>query len=118
MSAATVDNDCAHSNEVHLVGRVAATPELMDMPSGDELVTWRLVVERPPRERLGRRTVDVVDCNAYLAKVRRSVSTWNPGDIVEVEGALRRRFYRTPAGQPASRYSVQVTSVRRLSRAR
>jgi len=36
--------------------------------------------------------------------VRRSALRWVQGDVVEVTGALRRRFWRTPAGTAASRY--------------
>jgi single-strand DNA-binding protein len=116
MSAATVATEYEHSNEVHLVGRVAAAPDEIELPSGDLLVKWRLIIDRPPRERHSRASVDVLECSAYLAKIRRTASKFDPGDIVEVDGALRRRFYPTPGGQKVSRYSVEVTAVRRLSR--
>src|SRR3954447_19183003 len=35
-----------HLNEVHLVGKVSAAPETRVLPSGDEILTWRLVVSR------------------------------------------------------------------------
>ncbi len=35
-------------NEVLLVGRVAAVAEERELPSGDLLSTFRLVVDRPP----------------------------------------------------------------------
>ncbi|MCW2847203.1 MAG: hypothetical protein JWR90_1177 [Marmoricola sp.] len=38
-------------NEVTLVGRMSAAPEHRDLPSGDALVTLRLVVARPPPPR-------------------------------------------------------------------
>ena len=39
------------------------------------------------------------------------------GDEVAVDGALRRRFYRTASGA-ATRLEVEALAVRRLSRAR
>jgi single-strand DNA-binding protein len=36
-----------------------------------------------------------------------------PGTLVEIQGALRRRFWRTPTGS-VSRYEVEVISLRRL----
>ena len=105
-------------NEVVLVGRVAAAASAKTLPSGDELVTWRLVVDRPPAESTTGRTVtvDTVDCVAWRPGVRRAAGTWSAGDVVRVEGSLRRRFWRSPTG-PASRYEVEARAVRRVSKA-
>lgn len=102
-----------------LVGRLPAGAVERELPSGDQLAAWRLVVERGP----GRRppegvrvpTVDTVDCVAWTAALRRAALALRPEDIVEVHGALRRRFWRAGAG-PVSRYEVEATSVRRVSR--
>ncbi|MDX6287318.1 MAG: single-strand DNA-binding protein [Frankiales bacterium] len=118
MSAAIAeDPDYEHCNEVHLVGRVGAAPTESVMPSGDVVLSLRLVVDRPAADRRSRRTsVDTLDCSAWKAGVRRSVSTWNAGDIVEIDGVLRRRFFRAANGGSASRYDVEARSVRRLAR--
>ena len=109
----------APRNEVVLVGRVPAEPEERELPSGDRLVTWRLVVDRGPSRRLpeGVRatTVDTLDCVAWTAATRRSAMALRPDDVVEVRGALRRRFWRAGAGA-ASRCEVEASSVRRVSR--
>lgn len=108
-------------NEVALVGRVSAPAEERTLPSGDVLVTWRLVVDRPPSRRpvpAGGRavTTDTIDCVAWTAGVRRTASGFNADDVVRVDGALRRRFWRTGAG-PASKCEVEVAAVKRLTRA-
>ena len=109
----------AARNEVVLVGRVPAPPEERELPSGDRLVTWRLVVERgpgrPPPPGVRAATVDTLDCVAWTAPLRRAAAALLPDDVVEVRGALRRRFWRAGAGA-ASRCEVEATSVRRLSR--
>lgn len=105
----------ADRNEVTLVGRLAAAAQERVLPSGDRLVTFRLVVGRPPRPRPDGRagpTVDTLDCASYAARVQRSALACAPGDVVELHGALRRRFWRGPAG-PASRYEVEVLGLRR-----
>lgn len=107
-------------NEVVLVGRVPAPAEERSMPSGDVLVTWRVVVDRPPSRRPvpeGVRVpvVDTFDCVAWTAATRRAAQALSVGDVVELTGALRRRFWRTGAGA-ASRCEVEVTRVRRLAR--
>jgi single-strand DNA-binding protein len=104
-----------HVNEVLLVGRLAATPQVRRLPSGDQLVSWRLIVDRNERSAV-RRMVDTLDCSAVTAAVRKAAARWAPGDLVEVEGALRRRFWRAGTGL-ASRCEVAATRVRRIARA-
>ncbi|PSL03524.1 single-strand DNA-binding protein [Haloactinopolyspora alba] len=107
-----------HRNEVRLVGRVAAEPSVTMLPSGDELVTARLVVQRPrpPAGRGKRRQVDTVMCAAWSSLLRRRLRIWNPGDTVEVTGALRRRFWRGESGS-RSRFEIEVATACRLARA-
>lgn len=109
-------------NEVVLVGRLAAAPEQRALPSGALLTTWRLVVERPPGGRkppegVRAPTIDTVDCVAWVSAVQRSAGTWEPGDVLSVEGSLRRRFWRSPTGA-SSRYEVEVSRAKRLARPR
>ncbi|WP_323792200.1 single-stranded DNA-binding protein [Nocardioides sp.] len=106
-------------NEVRLVGRVAAPAQERAMPSGDVLCTFRVSVTRDDNEAgraAGRQRVDSLECATWSGRVRRSARAWQPGDEVEVRGALRRRFFRT-AGGTGSRVEVEVTSARRLRRA-
>jgi single-strand DNA-binding protein len=93
-------------NEVRLRGRWVGAEERR-LPSGDELVVARVVV---PRAGGG---VDTLNCAVWAAAVRRRAVLLGDGDAVEVTGSLRRRFWRTQAGA-ASRYEVEVTSLRRL----
>ncbi|MGI8524435.1 MAG: single-stranded DNA-binding protein [Nocardioides sp.] len=102
-------------NEVRLVGRVSGEPEPRELPSGDVVVTFRVTVRRPEGHAT-RQTVDAVDCAAWASRPRRSVGTWRVGDVVEVSGALRRRFFQTGSGA-ASRCEVEVASARVIRRA-
>jgi single-strand DNA-binding protein len=101
-------------NEVRLVGRVSQAPEERVLPSGDVLWTFRVVVPRPRAE--GRSAVDALDCAAWSSRAQRSVASWSPDDVVEVTGAMRRRFFRTGAGA-ASRVEVEVSRGRVIQRA-
>lgn len=106
-------------NEVLLVGRVSGAPVERELPSGAQLVVWRVVVDRPPARAVpGVRapTVDTIDCVAWTAGARRSARALADGDLVQVEGALRPRFWRAGGG-PASRCELEATGVRRLRRA-
>jgi single-strand DNA-binding protein len=115
-----VEGAAAARNQVLLVGRVSGDPTERELPSGDVLVTWRVVVDRPaprrpPPEGLRLATVDTLDCVAWTAPSRRAASALVPDDVVEVSGALRRRFWRAGAAA-ASRCEVEVSRVRRVSR--
>jgi single-strand DNA-binding protein len=108
-------------NEVVLVGRLAAQAEDRELPSGDVITSWRLVVDRPPlKGKLldGKRppTIDTVDCVAWTGAVQRTAAGWRTGDVLSIEGALRRRFWRGPVGA-SSRYEVEVSKAKRLAKA-
>ena len=98
----------ASDNYVFLRGRLAAAVEYRDLPSGDALAVFRVTVARPSADRA---RVDSIECASVRAKVHRSLARAEPGDEVEIIGALHRRFWRTPNG-PASRYAVDVTTAR------
>ena len=119
MTASTSVSAPPHVNEVHLVGRLAVEPARRELPSGDVLVSFRLVVSRPP----GRKgqterspTVDTLDCSAWRRDVQRSLARLQPGNVIEVHGSLRRRFWRAGTAA-ASRSEVEVTRVRRVGAA-
>ena len=106
-------------NQVHLAGRLAAPPETRQLPSGDQVVTFRLVVSRGRGRRAskaGRAGVDTIDCTIWTAGLRRRSASWTPGEKLAVEGSLRRHFWRS-AGGPRSRYDVEVTAVTRVAAA-
>lgn len=92
MSVAVIDR-----NDVVLRGRLSAPAEIRTLPSGDTLVSFRLVVRRPTPRTRGP-AVDVLPCITYDRGLQRRVGAWEPGDWVEVEGALQRRFWRTSTG--------------------
>ena len=118
------DDPVGHVNEIRLVGRLAVEPVHRELPSGDLLVSFRLVVDRGVAARRGSRrgaagttarapTVDTLDCAAWRKDVQRTLSRAEAGDVLEVRGALRRRFWRTGSGA-ASRSEVEVLTVRRV----
>jgi single-strand DNA-binding protein len=107
-------------NEVRLVGRLTAEARERDLPSGDRILLFRLVTDRPPERGRGARgsdgvrRVDAIECVAWRADVRRRMSTAAVGTWWEVQGVLRRRFWRGAAG-PASRMEVEVQRVTRAA---
>lgn len=107
-------------NQVRLTGRVSSAPIERELPSGDRVVTFRLVVVRDgcsPMTARSRQVSDWVDCAAWGGRARRSAASWLVGDQVEIEGALRRRFFRDGGGA-STRLEVEMITGRCLVRAR
>jgi single-strand DNA-binding protein len=105
-------------NEVRLLGRLAADPQLRELPSGDSVWNLRVVVERPvpPGREAPRQRVDSLECAIWSGRLKKQVERWSAGDVVEVSGAMRRRFFRT-GGATASRVEVELTAGRLIRRA-
>lgn len=106
------------ANEVRLLGRLSGAPATVELPSGDALVTFRVSVPRGTPSARGPASgqlVDSVPCTAWAPRLRRSIATWRVGDVVEVIGAVRCRFYQA-GGATRSRVEVEASSARIMRR--
>jgi single-strand DNA-binding protein len=117
-STTSPDVPTAHQpsvNAVQLSGRVSAAPEARMLPSGDEVVSFRLIVPRSPAaRRRSKQRVDTIECSAWTARLRRAVRRLSAGDAVTVTGELRRRFTRG-AGGPMSWVNVDLDTCERTA---
>ena len=98
-------------------GRRAGPPRAAQRRRAGVLPAGGLPAARPQAAQTERSpTVDTLDCAAWRRDVQRSLARLQPGDVLEVHGSLRRRFWRAgPAA--ASRSEVEVTRVRRVAAA-
>ena len=103
-------------NDVTLVGRMSQPAEQQVLPSGSELWKFRVIVGRPPSP-ASRVTVDALDCVVWTRRHARTVARWQTGDLVEVRGSLRRRFFAPAGGGRVSRCEVEVAGARLIRRA-
>lgn len=101
------ERELAAANRVHLVGRFSGEAQERVLPSGDKVVSFRVVV---PREDSG---ADTIDCAAWSGRARRTALSLRPDQVISIEGALRRRFFRA-GGSLASRYEVEASLLTRL----
>ena len=87
------------ANSVQLVGQISGDPVERELPSGDHVVSFRVVVPRSvAARRRTRQPVDTVECSAWSARLRRAAIRLAAGDNVAVSGELRRTFRRSGAG--------------------
>jgi len=121
-TGASQDGTVPGRNEVAIRGRLAAEAEERELPSGDHIAVLRVVVprdapagrRRPAVDGPRRATVDTIDVVCWTAATRRTAMRLRAGDLVELEGALRRRFFGGPGGRQ-SRYEVEASALRRVS---
>ena len=95
-------------NDLMLRGRVSAKAVEKELPSGDKVVEFRLIVSREKQE-----GVDTLDIAAWSAKSRRSALSLKQDEWVEISGAIHRRFWRGATGL-ASRWQVEAVEISRI----
>ena len=95
-------------NDLLLRGRVSAQATTKEMPSGDKVVEFRLIITRELRE-----GVDTLDIGAWTSKSRKSALTLKGGEWVEISGSIHRRFWQAPTGL-ASRWQVEAAEISRI----
>ena len=95
-------------NDLLIRGRVSAAATSKELPSGDKVVEFRLIVTRENRE-----GVDTLDIAAWSAKSRKTALTLKPDQWVEISGSIHRRFWQSPGGL-ASRWQVEAIEISRL----
>ncbi len=98
-------------NVVSIIGRVTSEAEFRELPSGETLAKFRVVI--PRRSPQTKTTVDTIDCVAFKSTIQRKAQALGVGQVVEISGALRRQFWKTGAGV-ASRVEVEVTNLKAL----
>ena len=102
-----VDEDFS-LNDLLLRGRVSAEAIEKELPSGDKVVEFRLIVTRQKRD-----GVDTLDIAAWSSKSRRRAMSLKPDEWVEIAGAVHRRFWQSPGGL-ASRWQVEALEITRI----
>lgn len=95
-------------NDLLLRGRVSAVATVKELPSGDKVVEFRLIVSR-----LERDGVDTLDIAAWSGKTRKTALSLKSDEWIEVSGSVHRRFWQSPAGL-ASRWQIEASEIIRL----
>lgn len=95
-------------NDLLLRGRVSAPATSKELPSGDKVVEFRLIITRSERE-----GVDTLDIAAWSAKSRKMALTLEGDEWIEVSGSIHRRFWQSPTGV-ASRWQIEADEILRL----
>lgn len=108
-NTAVDSTDTDHSlNDLVLRGRVSAPATVKELPSGDKVVEFRLIISRDKRD-----GVDTLDIAAWSAQSRRTALTLKADEWIEVSGSVHRRFWTASSGL-ASRWQVEAVEIARM----
>ncbi len=91
------------NNSVSLSGILTEPGEERELAGGVHVVRWTLRVARGG----GRTGSDLIDCVVPDPVLQGRALSWPPGSELSVDGALRRRFFRS-GGRTATRVEVEV----------
>jgi single-stranded DNA-binding protein len=101
-------------NPVVLTGRVVRTPRRFIRPDGSEVVQFSF---EPDGSREDRATVpkERVDVLVFGPAAGGEADQVQDGEVLRVEGRLRRWSWESPEGRHRSRTEIVVTELHRLS---
>ena len=95
-------------NNVTLMGRLVADPELKTTQNGTSVVSFRLAVERNYAPQGQERQADFIPCVAWRQTAEFIGKYFGKGRMIAVEGSLQSRNYEDKNGQKRTAYEVIV----------
>jgi single-strand DNA-binding protein len=96
-------------NKVVLMGNLTRDPELRSIPSGQQVASFSLAVNRTWKNANGEQqeAVDYIDCNAWGKPAEIITQYMNKGSAILVSGRLQQRSWEQD-GQKRSKVEVVV----------
>lgn len=98
-------------NNVVLMGRLTAVPELKTTQSGISTVRFSVAVERRYNKQGEERQTDFIDCVAWRQTAEFVSKYFNKGSMIAVEGSIQTRNYDDKNGNKRKAVEVQVDNV-------
>ncbi len=93
-------------NNVILMGRLVADPELRTTASGISVCSFTVAVERSYVKQGEERQADFIDCVAWRQSAEFLTRYFAKGQLVALEGSLQKRSYQDKDGN--NRYVTEV----------
>lgn len=93
-------------NNVTLMGRLTAAPELKQTPSGTSVTTFCIAVDRRFQPKGGEKQADFINCVAWRATAEFITRYFGKGDLIAVTGEIQTRKYQDNNGN--NRVAVEV----------
>ena len=108
-------------NKVFLIGRLTRDPEIRFLPSGTQVTTFTIAVNRAYKTKDSsdwKEETYFFDVEAFGYLAERLGKQLNKGTQVLIEGQLRQDKWETPSGEKRSKIKIVADKVNMLSTAR
>lgn len=99
------------NNNVQLLGRLTADPELKTTPTGLEVVQFTVAIDRPKAKDATEKQTDFIPCVAWRKTAVFVDKYFSKGKLIHVGGSLRSRKYEDKNGNKRTAYEVVVSEV-------
>lgn len=86
-------------NRVVLVGRLTKEPEYRVTPSGVQVATFTLAINRTFTNQNGERQADFINCVVFRTPAENVNKYLNKGNLAGIEGRLQSRSYENNEGK-------------------
>lgn len=93
-------------NKAILIGRLCASPELKQTPSGVSVTTFRIACNRPYTGQNGERQADFINIVAWRNQAEFVSKYFAKGDPIGVEGSIQTREYTDREGNRRTAFEV------------
>ena len=103
------------NNNVFLVGRTVADPEVKELEDGKRVCNMTLAVPRSYKNAEGVYETDFVDCTLWGGIAEKTTEYITKGDMIGVRGRIESRFYEKEDGTKQKVMSVIADKVSFLS---
>lgn len=97
-------------NNVVLLGRIVADPELKQTPNGNSVANFTLAVDRSYCKPGAERQCDFLDCVAWKGTGEFISKYFRKGQLIAVTGSIQTRSYTDKEGNKRKAFEILVNS--------
>lgn len=94
-------------NNVTLMGRITAAPELKATQSGASVTAFCLAVDRNYQQD-GKRPTDFINCVAWRSTAEFITRNFGKGDMIAVTGEIQTRKYKDKDGNNRTAFEIII----------
>ena len=98
-------------NNVVLMGRLTAAPELRSTGTGISVTSFTLAVERAYAKSGEQRQADFIDCVAWRKTAEFITKYFQKGSMIAITGSIQTRNYEDKNGNKRKAVEILVNSV-------
>lgn len=95
-------------NNVVLMGRLTAPPELRSTPDGTSVIRFCIAVDRRYQPKDGEKQADFINCVAWRGTAEFITRYFKKGDPIAVTGAIQTRKYKDKDGNNRTAFEVVI----------